>query len=333
MLSIPSKRRRRGFTLVELLVVIAIIGILIGMLLPAVQQVREAARRIECGNNARQLALGCLNYESAFMRFPPGLNCPKQGDEGGDRDGVFFSSNEYIDGTPFPSAPQSGKFGSWMVWIMPFIEANNSFQQLDLNFRERAMNNVLGPDSPGAQIIPAFLCPSDFSDDIVIFQDDFYFAPNSYFGVGGVTSWFIAGGVSGDGILTANSSITFSQISDGSSNTLLIGERYSFDPEWPVYTDKRGWAWSDALSLQNCLSGVDEPINYQLPEGSGPNPGNFLTNKKINSFGSGHPGGANFALADGSVHYLSNTGAADLEVLERLAVRNDGNVAGIDDAQ
>jgi len=159
--------KRAGFTLVELLVVIAIIGILIGMLLPAVQQVREAARRVQCGNNARQLALACLNYESAHMHFPPGLNCPL----GGDKSGAFFSTSEFIDETPFPRAPHDDMFGSWLVWIMPFMEANNTFTQLDLNFRETELNNVLGPDSVGAQIIPSYLCPSDFSSDIVNFND------------------------------------------------------------------------------------------------------------------------------------------------------------------
>ena len=114
---------------------------------------------------------------------------------------------------------------------------------LELNYRETEMNNVLGAGAPGAQVIPSLLCPSDFSMEVIVFNDDFHFAPNSYFGVAGKSSWFIAGGVSGDGILTANSSVTFGEISDGSSNTLLIGERYSFDPEWPDFTNRRGWAW------------------------------------------------------------------------------------------
>ena len=114
----PAKKRD-GFTLVELLVVIAIIGILIGMLLPAVQAVREAARRIQCGNNQKQLALACLNYESSHMVFPPGLNCPFSTNSG---DGGFFTSNEFTDGRRFPEPPIPGQFGSWMVWVMPFID-------------------------------------------------------------------------------------------------------------------------------------------------------------------------------------------------------------------
>jgi prepilin-type N-terminal cleavage/methylation domain-containing protein/prepilin-type processing-associated H-X9-DG protein len=329
MFSHSKFSRRAAFTLVELLVVIAIIGILIGMLLPAVQQVREAARRTQCMNNIRQCALACMNYESAYMSFPPGLNCPL----GGDKSGAFFDTSTYMDGRSFPREPRFDKFGSWLVWIMPFIEANNAYELLNHNFREQELDNVRGPEAVGAQIIPAFVCPSDYDQNVIIYRDDFYFAPNSYFGVAGRQSWFIAGGVSGDGILTANSSVTFGQISDGSSNTLLIGERYSFDPEWPDFTNRRGWAWSSALSLQDCLSGVLEPINYQLPPGVGPNPSFSLTDRKLNSFSSGHQGGANFAAADGSTHFLTNTGSADLEVLEFLAVINDGNVVGIQDAR
>jgi len=114
---------------------------------------------------------------------------------------------------------------------------------------------------------------------------------------------------------------------------LLVGERYSFDAEWPDFTNRRGWAWSNALSLQDCLSGVLEPINYELPEGVGPDPAFEFTDRKLNSFSSGHPGGANFSAADGSTHFLTNTGTSGLEVLEFLVIINDGNVAGIDDAR
>ncbi len=318
---------RRGFTLVELLVVIAIIGILIGMLLPAVQSVREAARRTQCANNQRQLALACLNYESAHMHFPPGLNCPIGGGSGS-----FFSSSTFTNGRPFPEPPHQGRFGSWMVWIMPFIEQNNLYSMLDLTVRERAFNSV-AIDSPGAQLVDAFLCPSDIAPEVIQVGSNGFFAPNSYLGVGGRSVWFIAGGASGDGMLTYNSSVKFGQITDGSSNTLLIGERLSMDPEWPDFHTYRGWAWSNALAARNCLSGVLAPINYNFPVGSGPNPGFDLTDLKFNSFSSGHTGGANFAAADGSTHFMSQQGAASLAILEFLAIINDGNVAGIADAK
>lgn len=320
---------RTGFTLVELLVVIAIIGILIGMLLPAVQSVREAARRIACANNMRQLSLAHLNYESANGVFPPGLNCPLSQSISG----AFFTSSTYADGRPFPEPPIPDSFGSWMVWIMPFIELNNTFDALDLTSRETAGANVDTRDSPGAQVIPGYVCPSDFNPEVVNEVSGSFFGPNSYFGVGGRQVWFIAGGVTGDGVLHYNSSVGLRDIFDGSSNTLLVGERFSFDPEWLDFSTFRGYAWSNALSARDCLSGVLEPINYRLPVGEGPNPGFDLTDKKFNSFSSGHTGGANFAAVDGSTHFLTLQSAAELEILEFLAVIDDGSIAGIDDAQ
>jgi prepilin-type processing-associated H-X9-DG protein len=118
-------------------------------------------------------------------------------------------------------------------------------------------------------------------------------------------------------------------ITDGSSNTLLAGERYSKDDEWANFKNYRGWAWSSAFSARDCLSGVLEPINYQLPLGAGPDPSFAMTDKKFNSFSSGHPGGANFVVADGSVQFMTLTNTADLFVLQNLAIRNDGTVANV----
>ena len=323
-----QNRKRFAFTLVELLVVIAIIGILIGMLLPAVQQVREAARRITCGNQQRQLALACLNYESAHQEFPPGLNCPFSRTSG---DGGFFSNNSFPDGTPFPEPPVPDKFANWMILTFPFAEQNNLFDLLNLDQREQTSGNVdMTNDSLGAQVIPTLLCPSDIDTPSTF--NDLIFAPNSYLGVGGRITHFITN-VTGDGILNFNSSVTFGQITDGSSNTFLIGERYSFDPEWADFTNRRGWAWNSSLSAQNCLGGALQVTNYNLPTGSGPSPSFALQDQKLSSFSSAHPGGTVFAAADGSTHFISQTGASDLELLEFLVIYNDGNVAGIDDVQ
>lgn len=313
-----NKLKRNGFTLVELLVVIAIIGILIGMLLPAVQQVREAARRTQCANNLRQLGLACMNFESAYQYFPPGLNTPI--DQGS---GSWFASSASSIGVTPPAI--DGKFGSWMVWIMPFMEQNNIFDLLNLNEREYV--NALGPDSVAANVVPTFLCPSDIPEQTTQYQD-YYFGANSYFGCAGLQTWYIYD-ISFDGILHCNSRTSFGMISDGSSNTLLAGERFSKDPEWESFKDYRGWAWSSALSARDCLSGVLEPVNYRLPEGSGPSPSFALTDKKFNSFSSAHPGGANFVMGDGSVQFLTLTGTGDLLLLQNLAIRNDGNVANV----
>lgn len=326
------KLSHSGFTLVELLVVIAIIGILIGMLLPAVQQVREAARRISCSNQQRQLALACHNYESSNSSFPPGLNCPFSTSGG---DGGFFSSNSFEpDGRPFEEPPAGNIFANWIILTMPFMEQGNVFDQLNLEVREQRSGNVSSPTSIGATIIPSFLCPSDVEPALATFSN-FHFAPNSYFGVGGSITHFITD-VTGDGILHHNSSVGFGQITDGSSNTLLIGERFSFDPEWDDFPNRRGWAWNSALAAQDLLIGADRPINYQIPAGMGPSGGssfNAETDRKLNSFSSGHTGGAVFAAADGSTHFLSQTGAADIEVLRFLCTFSDGTVTGIDDVK
>ena len=315
-----NKQHRNGFTLVELLVVIAIIGILIGMLLPAVQQVREAARRTQCANNLRQAGLACLNYESAHMHFPPGLNVPI--DQGS---GSWFTSTASNIGMPEPKI--QGRFGSWMTWILPFMEQNNLFDKLDLT--KRAYAYASGPDSLAATVVPGLICPSDIEERVVQYRE-YHFGANSYFGVAGLQTWYIFD-ITYDGILHYNSRTSFAMISDGSSNTLLAGERYSFDREWMGFKNYRGWAWSNAFAARDCLSGVVEPVNYRLPEGSDlDNNNNFaLSDKKFNSFSSAHPGGANFVMGDGSVQFVTLTNIADLELLQNLAIRNDGNVASI----
>ncbi len=317
-MSCQPRLKSNGFTLVELLVVIAIIGILIGMLLPAVQQVREAARRTQCANNLRQIGLACMNFESTYQHFPPGLNVPI-----GQGSGSWFSNSASTIGVKEPAF--SGKFGSWMVWIFPFMEQNNLFDQLDLTQREYV--NAQGPNSPAATVVSNLLCPSDIPEQTVVYQD-YHFGANSYFGVAGLQTWYIYN-ITFDGILYCNSKTTFAKITDGSSNTLLAGERYSKDNEWEAFKGYRGWAWSSSLSARDCIAGVVEPINYKLPLGSGPNPSYGLQDKKFNSFSSGHPGGANFVVADGSVQFLTATGTGDLAVLQNLAIRNDGNVADV----
>ena len=329
----PVRRQRGAFTLVELLVVIAIIGILIGMLLPAVQQVREAARRISCANQQRQLALACLNYESANSAFPPGLNVPVEEDDGPTGGGRLRQSNLFAGNKSIDQAPVRDKFANWLILTMPFMEQGNLSNQLDLTVRELDFNADT-ISSPGAEIVPSFLCPSD-APAVVAEVAGGFFAPTSYLGVAGEVSHFIgsANTVTADGILFHNSSVSFGEISDGSSNTLLIGERFASDPEWEGFAEKRGWAWSSWNASQNLLGGAAAPINYNIPLGEGPSPGFDFTDLKLSSFSSAHTGGANFSAADGSTHFISETGAADLTVLVPLVLRSDGQVAGLNDVQ
>lgn len=335
MLTSSNKfNRRHGFTLVELLVVIAIIGILIGMLLPAVQQVREAARRMSCSNSLRQLALACHNYESANGEFPPGLNVPFSGS------GSLRRTNVFAGGLTIEDPPAAGRFANWLILTMPFVELNNTFDQLDISVRELAFNADT-INSPGAQLISSYQCPSDV-EAIVAEAAGGFFAPTSYIGVAGEVSHFIGGednqnptgeGVTGDGILFHNSSVGFQDITDGTSNTFLIGERYGVDPAWEGFATRRGWAWSSWNASQNILGGAAAPINYDIPIEEGPNPSFDFRDLKLSSFSSAHSGGANFAAADGSTHFVTQTGTSELTVLVPLVVRHDGLVGGFDDVK
>ncbi len=316
------ENQRCGFTLVELLVVIAIIGILIGMLLPAVQSVREAARRTDCANNLRQIGLASMNFEGTYGFLPPGVNIPI-----GNESGMVFPSNELYQDGLIQNPPFPGKFGSWLAWILPFIEQGNIEKNYDFSVRE--YGNTLGPDSIGAQPIPSYICPSDFvPTKVIIYQNTYYFGVNSYFGNAGVQSWWIFDATF-DGVFQINSDTRIRDIYDGTSNTILAGERYSFDAEWEDLPNRRGWAWSNFLAPQDCLAGTLEPINYILPQGSGPNPPFSLTDKRLSSFGSGHPGGCNLAFVDGSVRFANSAGNAGLPNLQRLSVIADGELVDL----
>ncbi len=321
-MSRSSRQRTDGFTLVELLVVIAIIGILIAMLLPAVQQVREAARRSACANNLRQIGIAAVNFESSNEFFPPGINIPI-----GSSSGMVFPSNSLVTSGKIKPAPFPNKFGSWLAWILPYMEQQNINANYDYDVRE--YGNALGPDSIAAQVVPSYICPSDYVPKRVIDYTtggrQYFFGINSYFGNGGVKSWYIFSATF-DGVFQINSRTTFALIKDGASNTLLAGERYSLDPEWEDLPNRRGWAWSNFLAPQDCLAGTLEPVNYQLPAGSGPRPSFALQDARLSSFGSGHPQGANFAMCDGSTQFFTSSGTGGLANYQNLSKINDGNI-------
>ncbi|WP_442485276.1 DUF1559 family PulG-like putative transporter [Aeoliella sp. SH292] len=304
--------RPLGFTLVELLVVIAIIGILVALLLPAVQAARESARRIQCVNKLKNLGLGCLLYHDAKKTLPPGICVPI-----GSQSGAVFSSSCPPGGCPDQPIPD--RWGSWFTWILPYIEQENLYGQLDLTQREYAYCN--GPNSPGATEIDVFLCPSDFIEEKVFqYSGQYYFAVNSYFGNGGTRAWPISNATF-NGVLFYNSKIPARRITDGTSNTILAGERYSLDLTWKDTTplaNYRGWAWNNYNSGQDVLCDSAWPIN-----GTSAQIG--ATSRKTN-FGSGHPGGANFALCDGSVQFLSLESSGDLVTLQRMSMREDGQI-------
>jgi len=202
-----QQTRSRGFTLIELLVVIAIIAVLIALLLPAVQQAREAARRTQCKNNLKQIGLAMHNYQSSNNVFPPS-----------------FCMN-----------PDSLGTGSWSIHgrLMPFLEQSTLYNQVNLAAGWSSQPVISGVRVPG------YACPTDPKSDLI--RDPGAPSPKLYPTTYGFNfgSWLIfdpATGRGGDGITHPNSKISLAQITDGSSNTLMVSEVHA----WTHYTRNGG---------------------------------------------------------------------------------------------
>lgn len=223
---------RIGFTLVELLVVIAIIGILIGMLLPAVQQVREAARRTACKNNMKQLGIALHNYESAFKRFPPGY--------------AFIRGDDFAAQTGLPmsgGAAEANHLGhAWGTFILPFLELQNLYDIVDIERPVFDSVNLVARETE----LDVFLCPSDpYSKNSFVVRDESTNPFEQYAAASYCANWGPASGVletpgnaaddinldatpdDSEGPFFRNSRTEFRDISDGTSNTLAIGERHN----------------------------------------------------------------------------------------------------------
>jgi prepilin-type N-terminal cleavage/methylation domain-containing protein/prepilin-type processing-associated H-X9-DG protein len=266
---------RRAFTLIELLVVVAIVALLLGLLLPAVQKVREAAARARCINNLKQMGLACHGYHDTHEAFPPG----------------YIASASYPD-----TAPGWG----WAAFLLPFLEEDNLFRQLDLGQPVE--------DSAAIQtVLKVFLCPSDIvSPEPFLITDATRTpianaAPSSYAAtVGSDASECDA--LTGDGVFYRNSRTRIADITDGTSNTTLIGDR--------AWTQTQG-VWAGALT-----GGITRPgASNVWPNATGSAPVLVLAHNNwlnittdadggLDDFSSMHPGGVNLLFADGSVHFL-----------------------------
>ena len=308
-------RDPRAFTLVELLVVIAIIGILIALLLPAVQAAREAARRAQCSNNLKQIGLALHNYHSAHKVFPPG--------------GITHLTECLLVGS---SSRDGG--APWTVFILPFLEDQNRYDRYDFKGSFADLHWTPGADNHAVQFEPnaRFQCPSDpnSADDV---------CNTNYYGCQG-------GGLDGpactattpgrvffhNGIFHNNSKVKIGHVIDGTSNVFLVGET-KYCPIKPGNPADAYASWdtslrvypSDAFPLPSGLCAAWEGINSA--DWHTWNPAlRFTGNVAASTFGSHHSGGCQFAMADGSVHFVAET--IDLAVYRGLGARDDGLPAG-----
>ncbi len=291
--------KRRGFTLIELLVVIAIIAILIALLVPAVQKVREAAARLQCQNNLKQIALAAHNFHDTRKRFPPAVNMPGE------------------EASGWSTAPDAGRWYSMLMALMPFIEQDNLRKNVVDNVPNPHYTNCMGPGSVGAQVVNIYICPSDSAlpNGGVGQYGVYYFGLSCYGGCSGTSATTTMANQSlRNGIFYMNSSIRIADITDGTSNTLMFGERSRLNlPATSTSESLGGWAWVNQFAQEDNTMNASE-----LPEG--------VKTHDLNQFGSQHAGGnvTNFALADGSVRSIPNT--IDIVTFQRLAARNDGQV-------
>lgn len=302
-------RMRQGFTLVELLVVIAIIGILVALLLPAVQAARESARRAQCLNNFKQVALGCQNHAATFKTFPTGVNMWEKG------------------GCNNPDGKASYSGFSWSTYILPYLEENATYEKMDVKVGGREY--ATPPNyKAGAYFVQTYLCPSSTTSRTLVGcctgpypgngkTDAEDLAVTNMVGVADSISWACkSSGTLGatewpkndaDGMLYHRSSVGSNKVSDGTSKTLLIGEVVS-----GVESSFSGYFWS-TWNILHTRNG----INAMRPE-------NFTWLQAVGSFGSYHVAGCHFAFADGSAHFVSEN--VHPLVLAALTTRAGGDV-------
>ena len=317
----PSHSSSRGFTLVELLVVIAIIGILVALLLPAVQAAREAARRMQCTNNMKQIGIAMHNYHDSNKRFPAGY--------------LFLGGKR-------GNTPAYG----WAVSILPYMEMSALYDELDpgkIPLSSRYTSGASAADKALLQTrIDAYRCPSDVLGDLNDVQsfgpNHFQIATSNYIGCCGYGDKPWVEDVNPDpdvpaktgGMFAANSWIGMHGVTDGTTNTMMISERDGGPtgphPTTGAYTTFKGAFWAGAG--RNDTFDPNGPLATLFRAGFNVNRDYNMEGAPQNmgkGFSSLHPGGTNIGMVDGSVHFLSETVDGN-NVVRPMSLRNDGEV-------
>lgn len=330
-----SFQKRSGLTLIELMVVLAIIAVLVALLLPAVQRVRESAHRTRCQNNLKQIGLAMHNYHGVYESFPPAqLDDPK------------YSSNKTA---PRPRYP----YLSWRGYLLPFVEGDNLWKATKQAFAAEKEFWRNPPHIGLSTVMPIFICPSDPSEYLlhpVKAQDLFggsgvipmpNVALSGYLGVSGVNL------LQRNGVILFNISIEIKDIPDGTSNTIVVGERPAVDPYvfgwWyagigqfvPLRPGSHSSNLQQRLHYQGVFTGSAaqtlgaaelnmQSSGYSQYDNCPPGPYTYGPGKSNNScdafhFWSKHPDGANFLFGDAAVHFLNYGIGANLV---KLATRS-----------
>ena len=300
---------KTGFTLVELLVVIAIIGTLVGLLLPAVQAAREAARTSTCSNNLKQVGLAVQSFFTAQQKLPLGSNIIM---------GAAADNNDYGH--------------NYLVYILPYMEEQSLYNSFDLS---KKYDDVANRDKTLSAAVSGYLCPSSQqrksqTDDLGLgttarANTTHYFGIMGPYDAGGVytvdTTRPVYGSIAKQGTILRGEQIGFKQVTDGLSKTLMVGEI-----SWNNANCYRGWSRGcnrAATGNDFACAGVKN-IRFGLKSAAY----DVLSRFNNVSFGSEHPGGTQFLFCDGAVRLFADT--TPLDVLQKLASRNGGEVTGVD---